>query len=69
MSEWQPIDTAPKDGTAVIVTGGPLIGYELPCVIDALYEDGAWHANMWAAPEGELLPTHWMPRPPPPDGT
>ncbi len=62
MSEWQPIETAPKDGVPVIVTGGPILGYELPCVIDAVFEDGAWHANMWCTPDGEISPTHWKPR-------
>jgi len=64
-SEWQPIETAPKDGTSVLVVNGYWI-------ITA-----HWHRSQcWATcgptyepiPYDEL-PTHWQPLPsPPPQG-
>ena len=73
MSEWQPIETAPKDGTRVLVFGfgddfevvrwtpdAGLIAPGLP-----FNRTGAWKTSQ----DGWLLPnevTHWMPLPPPP---
>lgn len=55
--EWQPIETAPKDETDVLVWSA--LGY---CVI-AQFRDGYW----WGRQLDELVePTHWMPLPPPP---
>ena len=59
VSEWQPIETAPKDGRAVLVldTGAILISQ---WVDD---EDGiGWWDNGLMEPP----PTHWMPLPDPP---
>lgn len=62
MSEWQPIETAPKDGSYVLVWAES--GHEFArwfrageCWIRA--ED---MQNLW----GEDAPTHWMPLPAPP---
>ena len=67
MTEWQPIETAPRPWT-------PILAY------DPTYEDGAVTAMMWNpdwqtwAPcvgdenFAELRPTHWMPLPDPPGG-
>ena len=67
MTHWQPIDTAPKDGSDILVAdkdGDMAVVY--------------WHAGghfeltfqgLYAA-EGEFEnPTHWMPLPDPPRGT
>lgn len=70
MSEWQPIETAPKDGTRVLLGRAEWV------------EIGRWLANSRAyrgaplgtwmddadngGPEGHDWPTHWMPLPPPP---
>ncbi len=62
---WQPIETAPKDWTHVLVAdGNRLIG-------EVYYQRhvGEWvYANMSADDDGALVgdPTHWMPLPEPP---
>ena len=68
--EWQPIETAPKDGTKVLlhcVGGGPFT----PCewIEDGLIsEEGFW--SWWQADPVFFVevknPTHWMPLPEPP---
>lgn len=61
MMEWQPIETAPRDGTRV------LLGYEGA----ADYDICVWHAalgnwfNEYSHPV-PITPTHWMPLPDPP---
>jgi hypothetical protein len=70
---WQPIETAPKDGTPVLIwSNGRLY--------DALWDEdeynpeteeftGGWKAR-WAEIDSYSVsvknPTHWMPSPPPP---
>ncbi|HEU4635425.1 MAG TPA: DUF551 domain-containing protein [Edaphobacter sp.] len=77
MSDWQPIETAPKDGTRVLVCYG-----SKPRVIVAYWqsEPSLWEREdvpCWAVFEPEdpfysvyLLdeyePTHWQPLPKPP---
>ena len=68
--DWQPIETAPKDGT-------PILGYD-PGRTGEGYFDSVyvvrWMENSWqhgwieAGGEGydTYHPTHWMPRPNPP---
>lgn len=66
---WQPIETAPKDGT-------PVLGWDGDCMTTVQWwwpsigtpADGYWDlvcAGMYAS-DGEWAPTHWMPLPPPP---
>ena len=74
MSEWQPIDTAPDDGTTILV-------YRADSgVFTAHYvEEDAHLASAMNPPEGDYfwfstcgddltadMPTHWMPLPEPP---
>lgn len=64
--EWEPIRTAPKDGTPIVViakNGGGF--WTLPIV--------TWWENKlngyWWADEGKVLyhaPLYWLPIPPPP---
>jgi hypothetical protein len=78
MSEWQPIETAPKDGTDVIVM---YMHIETQVVHNAFWMDekdcwagdnpGGWWSYVHSEVSRELLddwrtPTHWMPLPPPP---
>ena len=63
MSDWQPIETAPKDGTAVL-------GYHSGKMTTVYFEfwGGPWKlvAPGSCAEEDDWEPTHWMPLPSPP---
>lgn len=77
VSEWQPIETAPKDGTDVIVM---YMHCETQCVFNAFYASEEYHwekrdVGWWSYEHSEVSrillndfmePTHWMPLPPPP---
>jgi hypothetical protein len=69
MSEWKPIETAPKDGVAVLA----FCPSDSPQVVALRHmsgcDDGGW--SMWAyvdevlndvCPDG-ATPTHWQPLP------
>jgi len=63
-SNWQPISTAPKDGTAVLTfQESPLTGGKMKV---ALWRDDTVPKG-WSASED--APTHWMPLPVPPNST
>ena len=71
MSEWQPIETAPKDGTWVLACGGILDVYpaeDVPPMVAVRWQQNWWLVS--AVDAGQLLsyerPTHWMPLPAPP---
>ncbi len=73
MGEWQPIETAPKDGTSVLLgrfTGKPKADREGFISVDwcrtsakdyGFIGFGEFNENYWPA-------THWMPLPAPPEG-
>lgn len=72
--QWQPIATAPKDGTDVLVM---YMHIETQVVHNAFYnhddpdDDPAWWSYDKSEVsrvrlEGFMTPTHWMPLPPPP---
>ena len=65
--EWQPIETAPRDGTFVLVCGPD--GVDKAQFRDWSFEP-AWTRDYTASYENDLAdvtaPTHWMPLPPPP---
>lgn len=63
---WQPIDTAPKDGTPILCYR-PEVGFSPETGIDVLWWDmGAW---MYNAEPVISQPTHWMPLPAAPEAT
>jgi hypothetical protein len=82
VNKWQPIETAPMDGTAVLVMRdiwpGTSTGRALECNGHNTYVAkwwsgerkgaGAWVCYMDAVqdPYCPIDPTHWMPLPPPP---
>jgi len=57
LEAWQPIETAPKDGTRIIV-------YR-PRDNDYCYHVGedVWRRNCWYKSPAMCQPTHWMPLP------
>lgn len=74
---WRPIETAPKDGTHILVFpalfGLPLIAaWEKPTPAlmmpraPAVRHDGYWRAALTLKPT-PYNPTHWRPLPPAPD--
>jgi hypothetical protein len=73
MSEWQPIETAPKDGRHILVYPGTYNGVTAS---PARWErdDGVkaprpyWlRLDAWSVIKSRCLtPTHWMPMPEPP---
>jgi hypothetical protein len=58
--EWQPIETAPKDGTRIL-----LFRQDYEETIAVCYYSENW--NFWKIVLGNFWanPTHWMPLPPP----
>ena len=63
MSEWQPIETAPKDGTAMLVWAG------MRDWLDNPVPSVAWYSRLhgWVGhfASGDM-PSHWQPLPAPP---
>lgn len=54
--QWQPIETAPKDGTVILVSRNIESGYEKRVIGTDYFKDGSW----WLS-RAEMQPTHWMP--------
>lgn len=65
LSEWQPIETAPEDGTWVFVywKGMPVSFYPLTAFNSG--DEYGWEPVL-ARDFGEIFPTHWMSLPEPP---
>lgn len=61
---WQPIDTAPKDGTLVLIWM-PLFKRVFACE----FANGLWQTGVWTNDMSMHPPTHWMPLPDPPQET
>lgn len=67
---WQPISTAPKDGTHILLwVGTTYRGYWA-----TFSDNGAWDDPLlyWQKADtafSPLTPTHWQPLPPPPEPT
>lgn len=61
MSAWQPISTAPKDGTPL------LIWTEGAHLIHLFWKNDHWEwLGGGRCPDGQYHMTHWMPLPEPP---
>lgn len=77
-NEWQPIETAPRDGRALLLWGiyaGEINGIKDVQVIDVGYysngksdygSEGWWNSSGGDAYACWVRPTHWMPLPNPP---
>ena len=67
---WQPIETAPKDGTRVLIYQPA--GMWRSCNRGARIDLAYWHQPGNAEKPGFWMPTsrptHWMPLPDPPPG-
>lgn len=63
MSEWQDIETAPKDGTrCILFQGGRKV-----CMGEYVPKQWEWAVEGWKNTNGNFFnPTHWMPLPEPP---
>lgn len=62
MSEWQPIETAPKDGTVFLAFFG----------LEEMYVGSITDGEFWPAygainEDPWMMPLNWQPLPPPPD--
>ena len=72
---WQPIETAPQDGSHLLlfgdIPGTELLGEQIGCVFSGYWNsiDEAWCATVstWMGPFCSA--THWQPLPPPPSPT
>lgn len=66
MSEWQPIETAPRDGAEIdlSVLSKDGVRFRAPGVV---WKSGVWRnvAERWVLWD-DVIPTHWMPLPEPP---
>lgn len=65
--DWQPIDTAPKDGTPLLLT---IVGAVLEPDEDTHCDIGRWDRDFtgkenWCMNRGDFWPgaTHWLPIP------
>ena len=70
MSEWQPIETAPKDGTKILVHGPMKEDPATATPHDRTYTEVCpWYLGRWTVTwkVGHGEPTHWMPLPDPPE--
>jgi hypothetical protein len=78
---WQPIETAPKDGTVILLAAfdadGTPFGEEWPCYWGHIQQNGLFPGvtGMWTVTGGGVTwseapeeggPTHWRPLPPAP---
>ena len=63
MGDWQPIETAPKDGTQVLV-------FRRAAPVKRMYGIDCRHPSQyggaWVYSRQREQPTHWMPLPSPP---
>ena len=67
---WQPIETAPKDGTRVLIYQPDGMWHSRSCIRGERIELAYWHQPGNKERPGFWIPTsrptHWMPLPDPP---
>lgn len=65
-NEWQPIETAPKDGTNILVSG-PMILDKKELKFGTYIEIARWERDCWCIkacrPQYGANPKYWMPLP------
>lgn len=61
MTDWQPIESAPKDGTRVLLWIEPT-----KIAMPFMWGNGRWHGDDF--PLNMATATHWMPLPDAPKG-
>lgn len=79
--KWQPIETAPKDGTLILISFGEkgvrAVSWDSPWADPVTLENGIWCVDddkhgpyplRGYNDVGYNAPTHWMPLPEPPEG-
>ena len=67
--QWQPIETAPKDGTDILLANDKAVspaGWVSDVEHGAEWEGQIGMAGWWTLNGDARPPTHWMPLPPPP---
>jgi hypothetical protein len=68
--EWQPIETAPKDGTRILAYWPDIYANSSAVQCETWW--GPWGNSkstwqtVWEWADGPNCPTHWMPLPEPP---
>jgi len=73
--EWRPIETAPKDGTDVVIYApncGVLVAYWSDSIWASVNnpvrgQGGGWVQEVHRSDTCVFSPTHWMPLPSPPE--
>jgi hypothetical protein len=65
MSEWQPIETAPKTTHSILAWCPERQNTYVICWLQGLDEPGCW-AHFGGGHMLDEAPTHWMPLPEPP---
>ena len=78
MSDWQPIETAPLDGTALILFCPGVNSWNrrdgMPDIVIGLWYGSSWQSDIGDVDQGyestgayfvheDLRPTHWQPLP------
>ena len=63
MSEWKPIETAPRDGTRFLFSTGPFYRF---VGIGFFITTASFGADSFRG-ERYTIPSHWMPLPEPPN--
>lgn len=71
---WQPIETAPRDGTPILACGDAdlsdpsFIGEDVPCVVrwHNTYGGDRYYWELFHYDAFQYNPSHWLPLPEPP---